>query len=186
MLPISHKHFAKLLVIHETNVAICLLTHFPSLILYFHGLFICVYVCVGRQVCVHTLIHTHTVIHTHPLFFTMINWPAWCLHDLFTYSYFTYLFLHISNVLVSLWFNSGFTKHSFFFEGVDIFTLLPTTSPMLAEILFEPVTMHLPGSLHISLAFPSLSPLSTFLLPLLERTSIPLLDKFRFQSHFYL
>lgn len=56
---------AKLLVIHETNFAICLLTHFPSLILYsLWSFYVCAFVCMYVSMYAFTDSHTHTLTHS--------------------------------------------------------------------------------------------------------------------------
>lgn len=184
MLPISHRHFCK--IISDTWNQFC---HLPSHTLSFsYSIFPMVFLCmcICMYVCKYVCIYWFTYTHTHTLYSSRLIDRHNVYIILFIYLFILmYLFFYSSNVLVSHWFNPGFTKHSVFFEGFYIFTLLPTPSSISCWNSVRNCDHASSWFSAYSLAFPSLSPLSIFLLPVvMERAYALLLDKYRFQSHF--
>ena len=110
MLPVTDV-FAKLLVIHEINLAICLLIYFTSLIL-------CslwsLYICICMQVSMYPYVGKQT------LFFITVHWPI--LHNIYMI-----LFIYFSCFTFQMsWCHNGLIQgllstQSVFFEGFYIF-----------------------------------------------------------------
>lgn len=119
--------FAKLLVIHVTNLAICLLAHFSSLLYIPYGLFMNVCMYVGKYVYIHR--HAHT-FYSPPQLIDLHT--VYMISFIYLFLFYIYVDLHIKNTGITIGLIQGLlSTETIFFEDFDIFHTAPHCIPYL-------------------------------------------------------